>query len=918
MRDPSRPPGLRRTIGLLARRPAFVRQDADDELAAVLEARVEHLVARGLSPEEARAEAVRRMGGDLAAARADVRKSAHRRERAVGLREWVGGAVDDLRYAARGLARAPLFTAFAVLTLALGIGANAAMFGLVDRLLLRGPAHVREPERVVRLYWRLRQPAGEVTTSAAMDPRVYANLLAESRAFTGLAMHTDASRRTLLGVGPDARLVASARATASLMAVLGTRPVLGRFFTPDEQEADEPPDMVVLGHGLWQTEFGGDSSIVGRTVAVSARPHTVVGVAPPGFTGASLERVDVWLPLPAPTGAAGRRWGRGYSTGPMLVGRLRPGVTPEAAELDATGAYRRTYDGGEARFADGAISVAPLSYGPDGTEAPAPRIARWLAGVATVVLLVACANLINLLLARGVQQSRELAVRRALGAGRARLVRLLLTGSLLLAALGGIAGLAVAAGLSVLVRRILIPHVDWTGGAVDGRVLLVSLAAAITCGLAIGLLPARAAARTDVATALRAGAGAGGGRRAGVRLTLVAAQAAFAMLLLVGAGLFVRSLDHVRRLDLGVEPARVVVLSPRWPRLAPEASEAETAREQRRRERVLHDAVTQVAALPTVERAAAAVGIPFGSSYALRLRLPGRDSLPRLSGGFGDPDVSAVSAGYFATVGTRLLRGRVFGAADGAADGAASAPVAVVSATMARVLWPGADALGQCLLIGDAADCTRVIGVVQDARRGRLREDPIMRYYVPLGQLAQLTGSELLVRPRGGDPEAAIPALRAALRRVDPSILFMDAEPLQRRLDPQTSTWRVGALAFGLFAGLALLVAAVGTFSVVAYVVAQRRHEFGVRLALGASPARLVTLPLRGVIGATGAGLVLGTLAAVLLGPVAEPLLFETDARDPLVLGGVATLLAVVAAVASVVPALRTRRVDPVAALRAE
>jgi predicted permease len=460
---------------------------------------------------------------------------------------------------------------------------------------------------------------------------------------------------------------------------------------------------------------------------------------------------------------------------------------------------------------------------------------------------------------------------------------------------------------------VLLPDVDWTAGPVNARVLLFSLGAAVATGVAIGLLPALRAGRADVVAALKAGARDGGGRRSGVRTTLMIAQGALAMVLLVGAGLFVRSLDRVRRLDLGVQPDRVLIVDVRWPRVPVAASDAEQAREEQRREEFARQVVEQVAAMPEVEHAAAAVGVPFNNAYAISLRVPGRDSLPRLSGGFGDPDVSAVSPDYFATVGTRLLRGRVFSMA----DRAGSEPVAVVSATMARVLWPGADALGQCLLIGDARTCTRVVGVVQDVRRSKIREDPLMHYYVPLGQQSALRGPDLLVRPRG-EPAAVVPALRARLRAIDPTVLFIDAEPLQVRVDPQTRSWRIGAIMFSVFAALALLVAAAGTFSVVAYLVEQRRHELGVRIALGARAGQIVGPILRGVLGAVGCGVALGAGLALAGGTLAEPLLFETSAHDPLVLGSVACLLALASLLAGTVPALRARRVDPIITLRDE
>ncbi|HEY4219304.1 MAG TPA: ADOP family duplicated permease [Gemmatimonadaceae bacterium] len=902
--------GVRDIVGLIVRRPDPIRREADDELASVIEERTARLVERGMPLEEARAEAIRCIGGSLSDARDRVRQSATRRERVMSILEWLDGVRADLRYAMRGLAREPLFSAFAVLTLALGIGANAAMFDIVDKLLVRGPAGVRDANRVVRLYWSMQQPAGETTTMAAFDPHVYANLLVEARDFSGLAMYSDPYPGRVLGEGTGARIVSSATATANLMSVLGARPALGRFFTADEQLPESHALVAVLGYGVWQGDFAGDSTIVGRTVTISSRKYTVVGVAPKSFTGAGLNRVDVWLPLPTATGPASRHWGQGSSSGPAIVARLRPGVTFDDASHDATRAFQTSYDGGDKRMAAGKISVAPLHFGPDGTESTEASIARWLAGLAAIVLLAACANIVNLLLVRASRQRRELAVRMALGASRARLIRLLLAGALLLATIGGAAGLAVAFVTGTVVRRVLLPDVDWASGPVDERALFVSLGIALVTGIVIGVLPALRAGRTNVPAALKAGAREGHGNRSTLRNVLLLAQAAFAMLLLVGAGLFVRSLEHVRHLDLGVQADSVVMVQLRRQLIPPQATDSDRALEQRRRDMFASAMLERIAASPAVAHAAAAVGTPFNNAYAIPLHLPGRDSLPRMTGGFGDPDVSAVSADYFATMGTRLLRGRVFENS----DRAGSEPVAVVSETMARVLWPGADALGQCLLVGRSKSCTRVVGIVQDVRRSRIRENPLMHYYLPLAQ-STLDSPDLLVRPRGSI-SAAIPALKALLQHIDPTITYVAAGTLQERIDPQTRTWRIGAMMFSLFAGLALVVAAVGTFSVVAYLVQQRQHEIGVRIALGARATDVVTLMVRGAVGVTVLGVVTGTVLALIAGRFAEPLLFETSARDPVVVGGVAAVLVVVSLLASAIPALSAGRVDPMTALR--
>jgi predicted permease len=904
--------GIRRAFGLAVRRLSVIRRDADDELTSLLEERIDLFVERGMSRDDARAEALRLLGAPVEDARADLRRSAERRERVMSIREWIADAADDVRYAVRGLRREALFSSFIIVTLALAIGVNAAMFGVVDRVLLRGPAHVVAPKQLVRIYWISRAAAGEERTSAAIDPHIYANLEAESKAFSGIAMYTRASRYTVLGTGESARVISEAKATASFMSVLGAKVVAGRFFAPEEQDMNAPASVVVLGYGLWKSEFAGDPGAVGRSIILDGRPMTIIGVAPVGFTGVELERVDVWTPMPLRSGAAALHWGKGTSSGPSIVARLKPGVSVENASREATDVYRRTYDGGNKNLAEGKLFGGPLTAGIAGTEPLETRISRWLIGLSAIVLLVACTNIINLLLARSVRRRREMAVRLALGAGRGRLLRLLLTSSVTLAIVGSVAGLAVAAIAGKAVRSVLLPDVDWTRGLVDSRVLVYAMLATLITGIVIGVLPALKASGVDVSSALKAGAREGGGDRSFVRSALVAAQAMLAMILLVGAGLFAKSLDRIRHLDLGVQTDRVVILDAQWFRLPAGTSDSARKVEAARRESFGADILDRLRATPGVENAALAVGLPFGGSFAVSLFLPGRDSLPKLPGGYGDPDLSAVSREYFATMGTRVLRGRLFSKDDGPNR------VAVVSETMAKTLWPGGDPIGECLLVAKReAPCTRVIGVVQNARRGRLREDPVMHYYIPMGQESFLTHPDIIVRPRG-DAHAAVRMLQDALLRLDPRIRYVDATVLQDRVEPQTRAWRIGAIMFSLFAVLALVVAAVGTFSVVAYLVEQRNHEIGVRLALGARVEHLVGLMMRGPIALSAAGAVIGGAIALAAGRVVESMLFDTSPQDPFVIGGVAALLIGVSAVASTLPALRVRNVDPMEALRDE
>jgi predicted permease len=387
------------------------------------------------------------------------------------------------------------------------------------------------------------------------------------------------------------------------------------------------------------------------------------------------------------------------------------------------------------------------------------------------------------------------------------------------------------------------------------------------------------------------------------------AQSALAMVLLVGAGLFVKSFERVTSADLGIETSRVMIVSPRFP-----STGQDWMAESRQRDQFATMAVERLRQLPNVEQAALSVTLPFSTSGTVSFRLPGRDSLPHF-GNYSDPDIGKVSPEYFATVGTRLVSGRLF-TKD---DVPGSRPVGIVSQTMARALWPGQDPIGQCMLVGDVksdAECTYVVGVVQDVRRRSVREEPYMRYYLPLTQgTTSITGYTVIVRPKG-DARAAIPALRQFMRQLAPEATFIDIDLLQDRVDPQLKTWRIGAIMFSIFAVLAIVVAAVGLFSVVAYLVEQRRHELGIRIALGASASDVMGLVMRGVTWITAAGVIIGGIVGVIAGTMAQPLLYETTAREPALLGGLAAGLIVISLVASGIPAMRARKVEAMTVLR--
>lgn len=892
--------GLRHRLRVLFRRKAW-EQELEQELAFHQDLEAMHQAHAGLGEEVARLAARRRLGSP-----AYYREEARR---VTGFGFLVSTA-QDLRFVARSLRREPLFAGFVVLTLALGIGANAAMFGVVDRLLLRGPEHVRDPERVVHLYLTDHPPGMREYTTGSLGYVSYEVFRAGTHSFEDLAVYN--RNEVTMGRGAEAQQLHASYVTASFFPLLGVRPILGRFFDAQEDATTGAQPVAVISYGLWQRGFGRSPQVLGTTIAIGDEPHTVVGVAPKGFTGPELGRVDLWLPMsilgPRVTTDWTHRWDAQWLA---VIGRLKSGITHEQAGADATAAHRRAYgDNPSGSFTPEArLTVASLGANERGEEPGETTVSRWLVGVTIVVLLIACANVINLLLARSVRRRREVTVRIALGVGRWRLVRLLLAESVSLAMGGSVAGLAVAYLMALTVRNVLIPDIEWTSAPVDTRVLVLAVLTSLIIGIVIGLVPALRAARADVATGLKAGVREGGGQRSRLRSALTVAQAALSVVLLVGAGLFVRSLWNIRALDLGLEPDRVLAVSIHWPstgRLIWEARQREGAR----RNAFYSRALDRIRELPGVEHTALTIGMPFQSSFIVDLRVPGWDSLPRLPG--GGPNISAVTADYFATMGTRLLRGRTFTVQ----DRAGSERVAIVSDVMARTLWPGGDPLGGCLLI-ENLPCARIVGVVADARRFRLREDPSMHYYVPFGQETGMGGTVLLVRP-AGDPEAFASTVRRALLAMDPALGYVEMQSVQEIIDPQVRPWKLGAAVFGLAGLLALVVAAVGLYSVLSYLVEQRTQEIGVRMALGARVGSIVRLVLRDSLGMTLLGVTIGGVAALIGGRFLEALLFEASPRDPVVFAAVSTALIGVAVIASLLPALRANRVDPMVALRAE
>lgn len=872
--------------------------EVDEEIQFHLHMMTNYLMSQGMTNDEARRAAERRFGS-IDSYRRSLTSTRHRSRRWLALATAMGNLREDMGFALRYARRSPGFTVGVALTIALGVGANATMYGVIDRILLTAPPHIRNPHEVKRLYVE-RSSGGQSFVSAWItypDFRDWES--AESFQSTAAFSRVQVT----LGHGRDAQRVQMTFATASLFPLLGAVPHRGRFFVLEDDVPGASP-VVVLGYDFWKREFGGSDDVLGRTLDLGPDRFTVVGVAPRGFTGVDLARVDVWAPLQTSRDAEAGRDHRGYYW-IHSIARLGARVGVQAASAEATTLHRagraesRNYDS-RARLIVASLMAAS---GPNASDES--TVARWLAGVSIIVLVIACANVANLLLAQGAQRRREIAVRLALGVSRSRLVRQLLAGSVLFALLGAIGALGIAAVGGNLVGSVLLPGVDWSLGVVSGRVLWFTLAMALLTGLAAGLIPALQSSKSDLVSGLRDGGSRGSTRRSRARVALLLAQPALSMVLLVGAGLFVRSLNRVGAADFGWEPDRLFVAT-----LETEPGAADRAE----RVRLYSTALERLQSLPFVQAASAVHSIPFYSSFGGRVRAEGLDSIRRLAS--GGPYYNIVTPNYFATVDLRILRGRGFTDAD--VEGTARA--AVVGETMARHLWPDGEALGRCLYItlDDDAPCTEIVGIAEDARRQEVIEAPQLLYYIPAAQNAEMYNPRGIFVRTSSDADGVQATLQREVYAAVPSLRLVRVNRFADLLAPQLRSWKLGATVFSAFGLLALVVAAVGLYSVLSFEVAQRRAEIGVRAALGATGTRLVMWVVADGVRFVAIGIALGGAAAFFAGHAIEPLLYETSARDPLIYGLVTATLLAVAVVASLLPALRTTRVEPSEALKAE
>lgn len=793
----------------------------------------------------------------------------------------------DLRFALRLLLKSPWVTAIAVLSMALGIGVNTTAFSMLYALLLR-PLPYAEPEQLVGLPMKHPQVQGDYGAWSYLD---YQDLRRESRVFAGVAAHRGAGSLILAGPGGPERVNIDA-VSFDLFPLLGVEPILGRQFEPGEDRPGRPL-VLLLSHDLWQRRFHGDPKVVGRTVIANGQPHKVVGIMPPGFRFPSVQ--EAWVPLES-------RWAQGPRSQRLLQveARLREGATVEAAQAEVNKILRSLAGRHPDSNAGWTARVLPLRMR---LASPSLRTSfLYMGGAAGCVLLLACANVASLLLADAGGRRRELAVRVALGASRARIVRQLFTENVLLALTGGLLGLLLAAWGIGRVTRALTPVPYWMSFRLDGAVLLFALAASVASGLLFGLVPALQAAQIDLRRTLKEGEG--GRRRSAsgqrLRSALVVGEVALALVLLIGASLFARSFFTLRNADPGYAADGVISL---WTTLQGDGYATVAGRGAR-----ADELARRVAALPNVESAAVGEVPLFGSSQQARIGLEG------VTFRLGDePAVlfSGVSSGYFRTLGIPVLRGRSF--TDREVDHGDR--LAVVNEAFAQRFFPGSGTVGRRLRLLDTegGGWMRIVGVAGDAKTDPWKPAQ-PQIFVPT-RFEQIHTVILVVRSRLG-PEELTQRVSKAIRAADPTLPVFNVQTMDEVVDTALAVEKTVTQGFALFGAIALFLATVGIYGVLSCSVSQRLRELGVRIALGARRRDVMALVLmRGMV-LSAAGVAVGLVGALVLTRLVDGALYRVSPTDPASFAAIPILLMTVALAACWAPARRAMDADPVEAIR--
>jgi predicted permease len=807
----------------------------------------------------------------------------------------------DLRYAVRTQLKRPVFTLLAVVSLGLGIGANTTIFSIANALLLQ-PLPVEEPSRLVSVYTTDKKNPG-------FNPLSHLNwkdYWREADAFSGILGYdwTPMSVST----GGEGRLVFGQLVSGNYFDVLGVRPLAGRTFLPEEDEVPGRSPVVVLSHGFWVKEYGGDRGAVGRTLTVNSLPFTIVGVAPEGFSGTDVGvRPELWVPMAMNRQVRStlnwyeERRGLFVST----IGRLRPGATLAQAQAQTnTIALRleQEYPNDNQGRGMSLIPLAQATINPDarGGFVGATALLMTIVGL---VLLIACANVSNLLLARALSRRREIAIRLAIGASRGRLIRQLLTESVLLAAGGALLGLVIAhwarQALLAFLPSLPFPITIALRLDLDLRVLAFTVVLAAVTGVLFGLVPALQASRPELLVSLKdREAPTPADRRFGVRNLLVAGQVALSFVAVMGAGLFLRSLGEAQKTDPGFETKDLLTMS---------FDLGLQGYDQAKGEAFLRQLLERVETLPGVAAATVAQGAPLQGTLTRSVFLEGGDPNDRSMA-----QVNVVGPRYFETLGVPVVKGRGFGED----DRASSTKVVVVNETMARKFWPGADAVGKRFRFFGDDSLSEVVGIARDVKYNALGEDPQPYIYEPITQ-RYMSGVTLIVRTSAA-PGPLLTTVEREVRELDKDLPLVGISTVSQILHGALWAPRMGASLLAIFGGLALVLAAVGIYGVASYSVSQRRREIGIRMALGADRRDVLAMVLRQGMAVTASGLAIGLVLALAAARLVSNLLFGVSPTDWVAFGAACLVLGLVALVANLFPARRATAVDPTVALRYE
>jgi len=868
-----------------------------EELSQHLEDQYEQSLSRGASEEEAyEATLLALAENDLLARELKRVERRVQPEPAVAGNEranLLGDLWQDLRYGLRMLARNPGFTTVAVIALALGVGANSAIFSVVNTVLLR-PLPYKNPEQLMMVWEENSKQGFPKDTPAAAN---YVDWRDQNHVFEAMAAFTDASFN-LTGMGNPERIEGQ-RVSASLFPLLGVEPQLGRAFRPEEDQSGAN-QVVVMSYGLWQRRFGADPGIIGKPINLNGKSFTVVGVMPRSFQFPTRND-QLWIPIAFDAKEAGNR-GAHYL---QVVARMKSGTTLQQAQAEMTTIATRLQQKYPSTNTSIGAVVTPLHEQVVGKIKPALLV---LLGAVAFVLLIACANVANLLLARAAVRQKEMALRLALGASRARLIRQFLTESVLLASLGGGVGLLLSlAGLNVL-KGFIPPNISQAQNiSIDGKVLIFTVLVSLVTGLIFGIAPALQAAHFNLNDTLKetgrdSAAGSRGNR---IRGLLVISEVAVSFLLLIGAGLLINSFLRLRHVDPGFRAEKVLTMTIVLP---------EVRYPDRTRRASFYDELTRrVEALPGVTSAAVVTDVPLtNSGNSVGVSIEGRadpapDRVPIVI-------TRMISSNYFKTMSIPLLKGRELNEG----DKADSPPVAVISETTARLFWPGEDPLGKRIKVGESTSSNKwlkVVGVVKDVRQYELGLEPKPQMYLPHVQNEFFEPRALVVRTNV-DPLSLAATVRRTVWEIDKDQPVSDISSMEQVVSESVARQRFSMLLLGVFAGLALVLAAVGIYGVMSYGVAQRTREIGIRMALGAQRSDVLRLTVGQGLRLVAVGVLIGLAAAFVLTRVMVSLLFGVSPTDSTTFVTISVILISVAALASYIPALRATKVDPILALR--